>query len=431
MKRILLLITTAAAIATTAAARQWSLDDCIAYAIDHNIEVRQRIVSQQQGELSVTEAKDQFLPQLSGYSSQNFNFGRALTADNTYANRNTSSFSVGASLSMPVFQGLRAIRNLEYSRISLRALVERTEAAKENVTLNVIGAYLQALYASEMLRVANINLAISNDELARRRQLLEAGKIPELDIFEAESQVARDELSVVNAENDSILALVDLSQLLNLPASEEFSVLPLNNGRLPLLDPEEVFANAMQNNHSIRAGRIEKEAADKYIDVTRSGYIPTLSLSAGVGTNYYKTSGLDNENFGAQMRHNFSKSIGFSLSVPIFDRFGTRNNIRRAKAQAAITALQFDDARNNLYKAITQAYTQAVGAEKKHSAATHATASAQAAFEAMQVKYNNGRANATEFAKAKSDYTTALANEVQAKYEAMLRARILDFYNKQ
>jgi len=148
-----------------------------------------------------------------------------------------------------------------------------------------------------MLRVANINLAISNDELARRRQLLEAGKIPELDIFEAESQVARDELSVVNAENDSILALVDLSQLLNLPASEEFSVLPLNNGRLPLLYPEEVFANAMQNNHSIRAGRIEKEAADKYIDVTRSGYIPTLSLSAGVGTNYYKTSGLDNENF--------------------------------------------------------------------------------------------------------------------------------------
>ena len=117
--------------------------------------------------------------------------------------------------------------------------------------------------------------------------------------------------------------------------------------------------------------------------------------------------------------------------MPIFDAFGTRNNIRRAKAQAAVTALQFDDARNTLYKAITQAYTQAVGAEKKHSAATRATASAQAAFEAMQVKYNNGRANATEFSKAKSDYTSALANEVQAKYEALLRARILDFYNRQ
>ena len=417
--------------AAAAGAREWSLDDCIDYAISHNIEVRQRMVSQQQGELSVTEAKDQFLPQLSGYGSQSFNFGRGLTADNTYANRNTSSFSVGASLSLPIFQGLRAVRNLKYSQTNLKALVERTEAAKDNVTLNVIGAYLQALYASEMVRVANINLAISTDELARRRQMLDAGKIPELDIYEAESQVAQDEVSVVNAENDSILALVDLSQLLNLPSSEDFSVQPLADSRLPLLDPEEVFANAMQNNHAIRAGRIEKEAADKYIDVARSGYIPTLSFSAGVGTNYYKTSGFDNENFSAQMRHNFSKSIGFSLSVPVFDRFNTRNSIRRAKAQAAVTALQFDDARNTLYKAITQAYTQAVGAEKKHSAATRATASAQAAFEAMQVKYNNGRANATEFSKAKSDYTSALANEVQAKYEAMLRARILDFYNRQ
>ena len=430
MKR-LALIAAAAVITASAGAREWSLDDCIAYAIDHNIEVRQRMVSQQQGELSVTEAKDQFLPQLNGYGSQSFNFGRGLTADNTYANRNTSSFSVGASLSLPIFQGLRAVRNLKYSQTNLRALVERTEAAKDNVTLNVIGAYLQALYASEMVRVANINLAISTDELARRRQMLDAGKIPELDIYEAESQVAQDEVSVVNAENDSILALVDLSQLLNLPSSEDFTVQPLADSRLPLLDPEEVFANAMQNNHGIRAGRIEKEAADKYIDVARSGYIPTLSFSAGVGTNYYKTSGFDNEKFSEQMRHNFSKSIGFSLSVPIFDAFGTRNNIRRAKAQAAVTALQFDDARNTLYKAITQAYTQAVGAEKKHSTATRATASAQAAFEAMQVKYNNGRANATEFSKAKSDYTSALANEVPAKYEALLRARILDFYNRQ
>ena len=112
MKR-LALIAAAAVITASAGAREWSLDDCIAYAIDHNIEVRQRMVSQQQGELSVTEAKDQFLPQLNGYGSQSFNFGRGLTADNTYANRNTSSFSVGASLSLPIFQGLRAVRNLK------------------------------------------------------------------------------------------------------------------------------------------------------------------------------------------------------------------------------------------------------------------------------------------------------------------------------
>ena len=131
------------------------------------------------------------------------------------------------------------------------------------------------------------------------------------------------------------------------------------------------------------------------------------------------------------MRHNFSTYLGFQLSVPIFDGLNTRNSIRRAKAQAAVAALRFDDARNNLYKSITTAYTQAVAAQKKYDASTVAVEATLAAFDAMQVKYNNGRATPTEFSKAKSDYTNALADQVQAKYEAMLRARILAFYNKE
>ena len=133
--------------AAAATAQTWTLDRCIDYAVEHNTEVRRSLLSARQGELAVTEAKDRFLPQLSGYGSQSFNFGRGLTADNTYANRNTSSFSVGAQLQVPVFQGLAAVRNLKYSRTSMRALLERCEAAKDDVTLNVIGQYLQALYA--------------------------------------------------------------------------------------------------------------------------------------------------------------------------------------------------------------------------------------------------------------------------------------------
>ena len=130
------------------------------------------------------------------------------------------------------------------------------------------------------------------------------------------------------------------------------------------------------------------------------------------------------------MRHNFAKQIGFSLSVPIFDAFGTRNSVRRARVQAHTTRLQLDDSRQRLYKAIIQAYTQAVGAEKKRDAAAVAVESSRAAFEAMKVKFDNGRANATEYEKTRSDYTTALAQAVQAKYEAILRTRILLFYNK-
>ena len=418
-------------LAVSAQVRRWSLDECVDYAVAHNINVLQTKVSEDQGRISVDEARSGFMPQVSGYASQSFNFGRGLTADNTYANRNTSSLSVGANLQVPVFQGLRNIRNLEYSKVNLRALVERTEAAKDNVTLNVIGGYLQALYASEMLAVANENLAISRRELERREKLVEAGKIPELDLSEARAQVSRDELTVVNSQNDSITALLDLAQMLNIEDYRNFAILPLSETRMDILSPDEVFASAMRNNHEIKATGIEAEAAQKYVGVARSGYIPSLSFSAGLGTNYYKTSGFTNEDFGAQFRHNFSKSIGFSLSVPIFDGLNTRNSIRRAKAQAAVAALRFDDARNNLYKSITTAYTQAVAAQKKYDASTVAVEATLAAFDAMQVKYNNGRATPTEFSKAKSDYTNALADQVQAKYEAMLRARILAFYNKE
>lgn len=432
MKRIVFaLAVIACSLPVMAQSHRWTLDECVDYAVAHNINVLQTKISEDQGRIAVDEAKSGFMPQVNGYASQSFNFGRGLTADNTYANRNTSSFALGANLQMPIFQGLRNVRNLEYSKVNLRALIERTGAAKDNVTLNVIGGYLQALYAQEMLGVANENLAISKRELERREKLLEAGKIPELDLYEARAQVAQDELTVVNSQNDSITALLDLAQMLNLENYTDFAIVPLTDTRMDILNADEVFANAMRNNHEIKAAGIESEAAQKYIGVARTGYIPTLSFNAGLGTNYYKTSGFTNEDFGAQFRHNFSKSIGFSLSVPIFDGLNTRNSVRRAKAQAAVSALRFDDARNNLYKSITTAYTQAVAAQKKYAASKVSVESSLAAFNAIQVKYNNGRATPTEFSKAKSDYTNALANQVQAKYEAMLRARILAFYNRQ
>lgn len=413
----------------SAGARTWNLDECITYAIDHNINVKSQRLSATQSELAVTEAKDQFLPQMQAYASQSFNFGRGLTADNTYANRNTSSFSAGANLSLPIFQGLRAIRQLSYSRTALQAQLEQVEVAKDDVTLNVISQYLQALYASEMLQVARLNLNISKAELQRRLDLHEAGRLPGLDIEEAKAQVAQDELSVTNAANDSIVARLDLAQLLNLPDARDFEIAPLVDEDELLPAADDVFANALQYNHTIRAGRLQEQAAEKNVSVAKSGYIPTLSFSAGLGTNYYKTSGFENEGFSAQMKHNFAKSLGFSLSIPIFNAFSTRNNVRRARLQQESIRLQNEDSYNRLYKAIVQAHTQATGAVKKLESARSAVESSEAAFEAMKVKYENDRATPIELQTAQTNYANAMAQAVQAKYERILRARILKFYN--
>ena len=153
------------------------------------------------------------------------------------------------------------------------------------------------------------------------------------------------------------MALLDLAQLLNLPSADGFSISPLADTQLPLVSADDVFRNALQYNHSMRASALEVESAEKNTALAKTGYIPTLSLNAGLGTNYYKTSSIDNENFGQQMRHNFSQSFGFSLSVPIFDAFGTRNSVRRARLQEENARLRLDDSRARLFKAINQAYT--------------------------------------------------------------------------
>lgn len=429
MKRIAYLLAIATAIPSFAGER-WSLDSCISYAVSHNLTVKNRQLEVVSGDLSITEAKDGFLPNLNAGAQEYFSFGRGLTAENTYANRNTSQFGWNVQMSVPIFQGLRNVRNLDYAKANFRMLVQQLESAKDDVALSVIAQYLQVLYCREIHQVTLEQLRMSKIELERRKQLLDAGKIPELDILQAEAQVAQDELSSVNALNDHDLALLDLAQLLELDSTVEFDIEPLDTEMedLPLLSAQTVYENALIDNHSIVSSRLGVEAASKYIKLAQSGYLPTLSFSAGVGSSYYKTSGFINEGFGNQMRHNFSESLGFSLNLPIFDAFSTRNNVRRAKVQRQVAELQLEQATNQLYKAITQAHSQVVAAEKRKEASLLAEKSTRAALDAMREKYNYGKANATEFEQAQSEYIQAVSQSVQAKYESILRRRILLFY---
>lgn len=428
MRNIIIALSLGVAACGAANAAEWSLEQCIDHAIAHNINVRQAMVQRQSAELDVSDARNRFLPTLSGYASQNFSFGRALTMDNTYADRNTSAFGAGVSLNMPIFQGLAGIRRLDYAKVSLAAALEEAEATKDDVALNVIAAYLQALYTSELCDVARRRVQMSRIDLDRTSQLVEAGRLPELDLYQSRATLSQDELSLVNASNDSTLAMLDLRQLLNLSADEPFAIAPITETLPPLMTAEEVYASALNNNHRLRSATLQVQAADKSVALAKGAYIPTLNFSAGLSSSYYHTNGINNEGFGSQMRHNFSQSVGFSLSVPIFDAFSTRNSVRRAHLNAHTSQLRLDDERQQLYKAICQAHTQALGAMRQQTAAADACESTRQAYQAMTVKYDNGRANATELEKAKTDYTNAMADAVHAKYQLILRSRILRFY---
>ena len=406
----------------------WSLDSCINYALIHNLTVKERELSKTSGELDITEAKNAFLPSVSGSASESVNFGRGLTAENTYANRNTTNFSLGLNAQMPVFQ-MRSIKQLKYARTNLTTLLYQVEAAKDDVTLNVISAYLQVLYTNELLATARNQVELSSYEYNRQKALAEAGKIAEIDVVEAQSQLEQDKLQVVTSTNDYTNAVLDLAQLLKLSSIDNFSVSPLDDTELPIIPKAEViYREAMMNNNTVLANRNSIKAAEDYISVAKSGYLPTISLMGGLNSSYYTVSGLDNSSFRTQMRENFSKMIGFSLQVPIFDGFSTRNAVRKAKLQHMQAMLQLDQTETQLYRTIQSAYYQATGARQTYLTALETETANRAAFEAVQEKYNIGRANPQEFEQSKNTLLRTTLQRIQSHYECLLRYRVLMFY---
>ena len=408
----------------------WTLDSCIHYAAEHNLQVRSSKASILQSEVGVDQAKSGYLPNVSASAGQAWNLGRGLTAENTYADRNTSTFNWGANLSLPLFDGLRTPRQVKYAQASLSQITEQYEAAKENVSINVITAYLQVLYTKELLDVAHNQVELSEYELSRRRTLLDAGKIPEIDMLEAQSLLSTDRMNEVQAHNNYTMAKIDLMRLLNIDADVyDFDVAPLNEREVVIPKPEGVFDKAKVYNHSVAATKKGVAVSDANIKLSQSGYLPSVSFGSSIGSSYYKLSGYPNESFSDQMRHNYSTYFGFQLNVPIFDGLNTRNSVRRAKAERVAAELQYDQAVDELRHAINEAYYQAIGSYKKYESSKDAEEYAVKAFEAVSEKYNLGRATSAEYEQSKTKALQSTAERVQACYELMLRARILDFYS--
>lgn len=413
---------------TLQAGQAWSLDSCVNYAITHNIDVRRQGLQTLSGELDVTSAKDAFLPTAEASASESFNFGRGLTTDNTYVDRNTSNFQWGISVNVPLFHGLENVRRLKYAKSAMARTLLEYEAAKDNVTLNVISQYLQVLYSREVEQAAKAQLSYSEYEVERQRNLVEAGKVAEADLLDAEAQMAQDRLQAVSAADDTRIQLITLANLLQLPSAEGFDIEGIAEDSPLLPAAETVWEDAMRKDNSLLAARQGIKAADDNITLAKSGWLPRLSFSASTGSSYYTVSGVPNEPFGQQMRHNYSTYLGFRLSIPIFDGFSTRNNVRRARLQRLEAELEAERRESELYKTIRLAHTQARGAMEKYLASDETLVKTRLSFEATREKYSLGRATPYEFEQAKTNLFRTEINRIQALYEYILRCRILRFY---
>lgn len=412
------------------AQESWNLERCINHAIEHNLSIKQKEAAREQSEIELSTAKWSRSPNLNGNIGQSFNFGRALQADNTYGNHNTnnSSFSLGTSI--PLFTGMQIPNNIALSKLNLKAATEDLEKAKEDISIQVASFFLQVLFNHELTKVARNQTQLSQEQLEKKVAFFKSGKASEADVLEAKSRLAQDQLSVVQAENNYQLALLDLSQLLELPSPEDFhiSIPDIDSFKTKLSLPEEIYAQAMMNKPAIKAAQYRLQGAEKSIRIAQSAYYPQLSFGAGIGTNYYHLSGIENEAFHTQWRQNMNKYLQFSLSIPLFNRFQTRNRVKSARIQHTALAWQLEESKKTLYKEIQQAYYNALAAESKYKSSLSASESAEASFRLMSEKYANGKASATEYNEMRTAWMKALSEGIQAKYEFVYRSKILDFY---
>ena len=430
MKRIILIVCVMATGYGIQAQEAWSLQKCIEYAIEHNLSIKQQEASRNQSEVELNTAQWSRLPNLNGNVGQSFNFGRALQADNTYGNRNTANTNFSLGTNIPLFTGLQIPNSIALAKLNLKAATEDLKKAKEDISIQVASYYLQALFNEELSKVAQNQVKLSQEQLDRKVAFFKNGKASEAEVYEAKSRLAQDEMSAVQADNNYRLALLDLSQLLELLTPEGFTIAepPTVEMNVQLSLPDEVYSQAMTNKPSIKAAQYRLEGAEKSIRIAQSGYYPQLSFGAGLSTNYYNMSGIETASFSSQWHQNFNKYLQFSLSIPLFNRFATRNRVKSARIQKNALQWRLEESKKTLYKEIQQAYYNALAAEAKYRSSQSASEASEASFKLMSEKYANGKATATEYNEVRTLWMKALSDHIQARYDYLFRSKILDFY---
>ena len=419
-----------AAAQPASAGTPWTLQDCIQYALDHNLSVQQSALQVGQREIDVNTARASRLPGVSAGASQNFSFGRGLTEDNTYTHANTAgtSFSIGAEV--PLFNGLRTYNNIALSELNLAAATQDLEKARDDIRVAVAQAYVQILYNREILAVAQRQVEIDSLQVERLQARLSNGKAASSEVSAQKATLAQSRLTAVQASNNLQLATLELAQLLELPSPEGFSVAVPAEGRFKALpaSPVAVYEAAVGSKPSVRAEEIRLSYAERNIELARGGYLPTLSLSGGLGTNYYYTSGYAGRGFFDQLSNNFSPYVGLSLNIPVFSRMQNRNQVKSARLNYDAQQLQVETVKKQLYKEIQQAWYNAKAAREKYESSLQAEEAAAESFALVQARYENGKATITEFNESKNQYLKAGSDRVQACYEALYQAGLLDFY---
>ncbi|NQU51115.1 MAG: TolC family protein [Bacteroidetes bacterium] len=414
----------------------WSLQKCIDYALENNIQIKQQALSTQYGENQIKQAKSDRLPNLNATLGNNYSFGRSLTYDNTYQNVNSGSINGSLATNVTLYNGSILQNTIKQRELDLMVTIQDLQKAKDDIMLAIAAGYLEILFAEELELVTQGQIEVTKQQINRTQQLVDAGSLARGALLEIEAQIAREELQLVNDQNRVQLAYLTLFQFLELPIAESFKIekpsLPEVKANSSMLNSIDVFNTAVSVRPEIKAAQLRVQSAIRGLDIAKGYRYPSLSL----GANYYnlynnKYSDFNGEKitFGNQIKNNTRSGIGVTLNIPIFNRNQVKNGISNATLQISDYKYRLQTASNVLRKDIEQAYTNALASFNRYTSTEKAVNSMKEAFRYTEEKFNVGMLNTVDYNLSKNNLTIAQSNLLQAKYDYIFRTKILDFYN--
>lgn len=410
--------------------REWSLQECIAYALEHNITIKQAELDVETAAIDKSIAIGQMLPNVSASLSGSGNRGLSLNpTTNQLENATMISASGAINAGVTLFDGLKKQRELQRSKLNELAVSYRMDKMKDDVVLHIANAFLQIVLNKENLDLVKERNKVTLEQLERTEHLVEAGSLPQGDLLEIKADDAREKQQIIEAENEVTISLISLAQLLRIKeyanfdvAKEEFLIAEQN---LETLSVQDYVTKAKETRAEVKIAESSVDLAEKEVALSRSGYYPTLSAFFGYNTRYAES---DPTSFRRQLSINDGIGYGLQLNIPVFNGLAVRKQVRRAQIDLLRAENELEQAELDLESSVYQAYMDVRGAQKAYEAAGAAMASQELAFEHSQNRFDAGMITAFEFSQAKLRLDQTMIERNQSKFNFIFKQKVLELY---
>ncbi len=416
----------------TAQTEKWTLQECVAYALENNISVKQSALDVESAEIERSDAIGNFIPSLNANANLSSNGGLSINpTNNRFENTRFTSVSGGASTSLTLFDGLRNFRQLERSKLSKLASQYSLELMKDDIALFVANSYLQVLFNKQNLEVLRAQSTITENQLSRTQDLVDAGVLPKGDLLEIQATAANEQQRIIVAENNVQISLISLAQLLLIKDYQNFDIVEseyeIVGNEILAKSPYELIEKAKEERYEIKIAEEQKLIAEKDVQIAKGAYLPTLSAFYNYNTRYSDNDAF-NRDFTQQLYENDGTSYGLQLSVPILNGFGTRNQVKRNMINVERAAFRLEQAELDLEANVYQAYVDAQGALKAYEAAQAALDAQDQAYLYATERFDVGLTNAFDFSQSKVRLENAQTELLRTKYDYIFKIKVIELY---